>query len=102
MIDRKHKRKPIILFIIWCLSCLIFTGYNKYGSIIRDTQKQSQSNIPIFITLLAIVLYFLPMLILINRQARIVSLKWLILVTKILFIFFSSISGIFMIALIFL
>ena len=93
MIGQSSKRKPVALFIVWHISAFLFSLFNVCSPLFGVTDQASLG-----ITLLAAALYFIPMLVVIYRQSKIISLKWLVVVTRVLIIFFSSVFAIFLIA----
>lgn len=100
MTCRHNHKKPIILFVVWLITALIFTLFNKYGYMLGlELLLPTQKILSVAITVLITVLYFVPMLVVIYRQAKAVSLKWLIITARIFLIFFCCALPVFLIAL---
>lgn len=96
MADKFSKNKPIIFFAVWVLSGVVLTVFNKFETSGITTLE---NNLNLVITLVATAIYFIPMLFVIYRQAKAVSLKWLLVVTKILFFYLCSAFVVFLIVL---
>ncbi len=100
MTVHRSKKKPVVLFIVWLFSCLVLTAFNKYNQLfLKKDQTITQYYISLAITILVTVIYFIPMLVVIYRQAKAVSLKWLIIVAKSLLVLFSGVLAILLIIL---
>lgn len=96
MTDQLSKKKPVILFVVWVLSGFVFTIFNKFEMRGITTLENSLNFV---ITLVATAIYFIPMLFVIYRQAKAVSLKWLIVVARILFFYLCSVFVVFLLVL---
>lgn len=92
MMVHRSQKKPVVLFIVWFISCLALTAFNKYNQLfLKNDLTITQYYISLAITILVTVIYFIPMLVIIYRQAKAVSLKWLIIVARSLLILFSGV-----------
>lgn len=94
MTARCSQNKPIVLFAVWIMSGLAFTAFNKYNQILQDYESFT-------ITILVTVLYFVPMLFAIYRQAKATSLRWLIIVTRIFLCLFGVVLAVLFIMLLY-
>lgn len=100
MVSQHHKKKTIALFVVWNISGLAFTAFNKYSQTFKGTYLPStQVSVSILITILATVLYFIPLLIVIRHRAKTAPLKWLIIATGILLFLISVALTVFVITL---
>ena len=102
MDTKPSQSTPILLFVIWCISGLAFTAFNKYTQILGvENSIFNQKNTSLIITMLATVLYFIPMLIAIYHQAKKASLQWLMTVSRLFLYLFCGALAIFLIAFLF-
>ena len=85
------RKLPIALFVVWYASAIALTFFNKCKTLFlgKNLTDSHYYNISLAVTLLATALYFLPMLLLIHRQAKAASLKWLVIVSRAFIIAFS-------------
>lgn len=96
MAKQISQKKPIVLFIVWILSGIAFVFYNIFKTKGMTTQE---NGLNIVITLAVTATYFIPMLFVIYRQARIVEIKWLFVIARILFFYLCGVFVAFLVAL---
>ena len=96
MADQSSEKKPVRLFVVWVLSGVALTIFNMFE--MRDITTLA-SSLNFVITLVATAIYFIPMLFVIYRQAKAVSLKWLVVVSRILLVYFCCVFVMFLIVL---
>ena len=97
--DTKYpKKKPLILFVLWIILALVLTAFNKYN---QYSNIPVQGNASVIITIVASVLFFLPLLLVIYHQAKASSLKWLSVAAKRLLVYTGCVVIIFAFLLLF-
>lgn len=90
-----NKHYTIILFILWCVLGFGFVcfQYLFWGP------DYLYMNLPALVCVLAELIFFLPLMLIIHRQAKCEKINWLTALSKILLIFIGSavaVMGIYM------
>lgn len=92
------KKRAILLFVVWCISCLAITLFNMYIQLFEaEISFLKQEETSIILVLLVTALYILPMLLLIHRQAMKASLGWLVVVSRVFLFLFGIAWTIFLV-----
>lgn len=89
------KQKAVKLFVIWVISFLGLNAISVYRNLNlilfgEQLATERKPDLFLFIFLLAVAAYFIPMLVAIYRQAKLEEIKWLTTTSKLLLIFFVA------------
>ena len=95
------KKKIVALFVVWCISALLFTLFNKLSNGFWELYVSPYHEIiPVAITILVTILYFIPLLRVIYNRAKAISFTPLMIIAKTLLILLGFVSVLFAIALV--
>lgn len=85
-----QQKKAKRLFVIWILSVIpvyLYSGFRKYA---MDTPQQI-TDIYTILMIVVIGIYYFPMLLQINKEAKKGELRWLVICTRILLFMFGGV-----------
>lgn len=87
-----QRNKPITLFVVWWVSAAAFTVFNRlfWG-------EGLVSLTPFAITISVTLLYFMPFLIVVYRQAKSFSIRWLTIATRVMLFYLIGVLAVFLI-----
>ena len=90
---QKQPKKAVRMFIFWVLSCLVVNGISACRQILQVLSGtigvgSVEPDWFLFVLLLLIGVYFVPMLFFVCRHAKREQIKWLVITSKVLLIHF--------------